>query len=262
MIDLIAAGGCGTSLALVSSLDPAIVAARGEADANENGANANENGANAPVATPVVVVLNWEGGQSSLYRDLDLKRIDLGSFTTSEGETLAEREEEFKELVARRIELILNGLEELDVRVVESPPAGVSVETTVHLTQELSPNGRVEIGRAHYDPCNGHYDDEAVIFGEQVHRLGDGFSFDEWVTVFSNVSAHETAHTFGFAHLSRVRNPPTQRSAYVELMLDNHTMSEMRRPQRMMSGQTNCPTDDPSASGTMSGILTAPLLSD
>jgi hypothetical protein len=198
-----------------------------------------------------VIVLNWDAGENSLYPQRPMEAIDLSTFDTDGGHTLAEHEDWFKEQVRSRVEIILNDIDLFPVVVVNDDDWEV-IETTVHLTQEITPNGSMEIGRAYYDPCNAYHDDEAVIFGERIRRLGNGYAFEEWVNVFANVCAHETAHTLGFGHVSRLEQPPTERALYVELMLDGFTMSEMRRQQRMITDQSNCPDEEePAADGTI-----------
>ena len=201
-----------------------------------------------------VVVIDWETGDASLFADAQMEPIDLAAFVTDEGDTLADHEAVFKQRVAALMQEILADVEMFDVQVVGEGNARVVRETTVYMTQSVSPTGRVEIGRAAYDPCNEQYDDEAIIFGEQIRKLGSGYSLDDWVRVFANVAAHETMHTFGYGHVSRADNPPDGRSQYVELMLDNHTFSEMRLPQRLIHEMSTCPHDGGSR-GTMPGDM-------
>ena len=227
----IATGGCGMSVDGVPTLGSSLTTVRDDVSVSRN--------------APSLIVLNWDGGANSLYPDLDLQPLDLALLVTDDGGSLADREQEFKEQVRSRIEQILGDVEEISVQVVSGEQdQGTAVETTVHLSQEMSPTGNVEIGRANYDPCNKYYDDEAVIFGEQIRRLGNGYTFEEWVTLFANVCSHETLHTFGYGHVLRAEHPPTGRAVYVELMLDNHTMNEMCRPQRLIHELSSCPAGD------------------
>ncbi len=205
-----------------------------------------------------VVVLNWDGGKNDIYTDLTLSPIDLSLFKTDTGETLLAREASFKADVLREVESILSDVPEMNIRVVSGPSDEKTIETTVHLSQEVSPTGRVEIGRADYDPCNRYYDDEAIIFGEQIHKLGDGYSYEEWVTLFANVTAHEVCHTLGYGHVARADYPPTERALYVELMLDQFTMSDMRRPQKLLVTQSVCPANSDSGGTIANGVNTAP----
>jgi len=227
----IATGGCGMSVDGVPTLGSSLNTVLDDAGASRSAAS--------------LIVLNWDGGANMLYPNLDLQPLDLALLATEDGGSLADREQEFKEQVRSRIEQILGGVEGVNVRIVSSDQnRDPAVETTVHLSQEMSPTGNVEIGRADYDPCNEHYGDEAVIFGEQIRRLGNGYTFEEWVTLFANVCSHETLHTFGYGHVLRSEHPPTDRAIYVELMLDNHTMNEMCRPQRLIHELSSCPTGD------------------
>ncbi len=189
-------------------------------------------------------MLAWWGGEASLYPGRTFDAIDLTQFETDRGTTLADHETVFKELVRARVEETLASFATTPLRVVNDDAGPLRTETTVCLTQDLSPEGRVEIGRGKYDPCDRHSDDSAVIFGEQIRRLGNGYSLDEWVTLFANVCTHETAHTFGYGHVTRSERSDHARGAYVELMLEAHTMTEMRRPQRMLSGLTACDGHD------------------
>jgi hypothetical protein len=222
--------GCGVSIPAGAAGDTDSLNARfvlGETDSGE----------------VAVIVLNWSAGDNSLYPQRPMDAIDLSTFETDGGHTLAEHEGWFKEQVRSRVEIILNDIDLFPVVVVNDDDDWEVIETTVHLTQEIAPDGSMEIGRAYYDPCNEHRDDEAVIFGERIRRLGNGYAFDEWVNVFANVCAHETAHTFGFGHILRSDQPPTKQAPYVELMLDGFTMSDMRRQHRMIVSQPSCPDE-------------------
>jgi len=115
--------------------------------------------------------------------------------------------------------------------------------TTVHFTQELSPDGGMVIGEGDYDPCNRQHDNAAVIFGEQIRRLAAESTFDDWVRAFANVTAHEIAHTLGFAHVDRQTQWPVERALFVELMLDGHTIDELQREQTFVVEQDYCPDD-------------------
>jgi len=176
-----------------------------------------------------VVVLDWSFGDSVLCPTAT-KPLNLGLFNVTGGGTLADRKAEFKEAVRTKIEAIL--YDAVGVRV-KNAPSNAKAETTVRLSQELSPTKKNEIGLAHYDPKNKYHDDEAIIFGEQILRLGDDRPFEDWVMIFSNVCSHETLHTFGYKHVSRDECPPDGLS--IELMLDGHTIDEMRREQRVLT---------------------------
>lgn len=203
-----------------------------------------------------VVALDWRARKSAIYPEQTFDAIDLSGFHVADGSTLADHADLFKDRVREEMSVILEGVGVFDrVDVVDAAEGTADVETTILLTQSLSPTGRREIGRGNYDPCNEYEADEALIFGEQIRRLGDGYALDEWVTVFANVCAHEAAHTFGFGHVARDDIDTTERALYVELMLDGHTVSEMRRTQRMIHHQTNCPTADSTAAATHAATI-------
>lgn len=204
----------------------------------------------------VRVALDWQAGASTIYPDRRFAPIDLTGFHLDDGSTLADHEVLFKALVHAEIASILESVGLFDgVEVVDAADTRSGAETTILLMQSLSPTGRKEIGRGNFDPCNEYESDEALIFGEQIRRLGDGYPLEEWVTLFANVCAHEASHTFGFGHVSRDHIDPTGRALYVELMLDGHTVAEMRLTQRMIHGQTNCPVTDTLAKATESATI-------
>lgn len=204
----------------------------------------------------VRVALDWRAGLSTIYPDRRFDPLDLAGFHLDDGSTLADHEAEFKALVHAEMASILENIDLFEgVEVVDSAERTARAETTILLTQSLSPTGRTEIGRGNFDPCNEYESDEALIFGEQIRRLGDGYPLDEWVTLFANVCAHEASHTFGFGHVSRDDIDPSGRALYVELMLDGHTVAEMRNAQRMIHGQTNCPVTDTLAKATQSATI-------
>ena len=191
-----------------------------------------------------VVILDWTGGMSPIYPDDVFEGVDLSLFETDEGETLADNAEAFKEAVRRQITRIYCDLPELSVRVINGEDDEVDFDVTVvHLTQELPPKGGTDVGEAEYDPCNLQSDNAALLFGERLLTLGNGYAYDEWINVFANICAHEIGHTLGFAHVLRSEHPDTGRSLYIELMLDRHTMAELRREARFVFELTNCPDD-------------------
>lgn len=224
----ILAAGCGTSMRSTSA--DRILFVSDCTDETE-----------APWNSVDVVLLDWTGGTNPIYPQQHFEGIDLTAFETANGETLADDAETFKELVRARIAQIYCDWPEATVIAINGED-DQSADTIVHLTQESQPGG-MDIGEGEYDPCNRQNDNAAVIFGERLWQLGDAYTFDEWVTVFANVCAHEIAHTLGYGHVRREERTDLGRSIYVELMLDRHTMAEMRRAQRFIADQTNCPTD-------------------
>ncbi|MHC4697499.1 MAG: hypothetical protein ACYTFA_12225 [Planctomycetota bacterium] len=195
----------------------------------------------APSRSVDAVLLDWTGGTSPIYASQPFEGLDLAVFETAEGGTLADDAERFKELVRTQVARIYCDWPEATVIAVNGEDHQ-SADTIVHLTQEVRPNG-TDIGEGEYDPCNRQNDNAAIVFGERLWQLGDAYTFDEWVTVFANVCAHEIGHTLGYGHISREERTDLGHTLFVELMLDRHTMAEMRRPQRFIADQTNCPDE-------------------
>ena len=187
-----------------------------------------------------LVILDWTGGRSRIYPDAEFDGADLAAFPTMDGRTLADNADVFREAVRSRVSEILHQLPAAAIRVTNGE-SDDETATTVHLTQELRPGGGLDIGEGEYDPCDRESDNGAIVFGEAIRRRGGVYSFDEWVNVFANVSAHEIGHTLGFAHVVRGHQSDSHRPFVAELMLDGHTMDEMRQTQRFLSMQDTCP---------------------
>lgn len=194
------------------------------------------------VATDLVI-LKWKGGVTPLYPDQEFAPMDLAAFPMTEGGTLADWADDFRNEVLQQIRSIYCDDPDIHIRIEHAQNAPPHRATTVYFAQEVSPLYVGLIGEGHYDPCNLRHEDTAVLFAEQIRRLGSSFTFDEWVLMFANTAAHEIGHTLGFAHVDRFNNPQPQRSLYVELMLNRHTIGELIREQRFVVELTDCPDE-------------------
>ncbi len=185
--------------------------------------------------------LDWTGGVSPLYPDLLFAGLDLSQFPITGSGSLADQVEEFRSAVAGRVQFILAAAigEEILVQVAGQDPAPAAA--VIRITQASSPKSSSGVGEAEYDPCDTTYGDEAVVYGEtiRVMSLDRSLTLDQWVNVFANACAHESAHTLGFDHVARPSESDFRQP--VELMLEAHTLDELRRPQEVTVRQDRCP---------------------
>jgi hypothetical protein len=187
-----------------------------------------------------LVILDWSGGASRLYPSDGFPGLDFAAFATTGGGTLAAAATFFQETVRGEVVHIFCGMPSVSV-AIQNEKGGTGAEATrVYLVQAPSRAGGGQIGEGEYDPCNLRHDNSALVFGEEFINLGP-YSFDEWVTIFANVAAHEIGHTLGFPHVARTDVPDSPHAIFVELMLAGHTVDEMLRPQRFLADETNCP---------------------
>jgi len=190
-----------------------------------------------------LVILDWSGGASKLYPRDDFPGLDFALFATTDGGTLTDDADAFQDAVRGEVVHIFCGIPSVSIAVQnEKGRIGADV-TRVYLVQAPSQAGGGQIGEGEYDPCNLQHDNSALVFGEELLKLPGPYSFDEWVTIFANVTAHEIGHTLGFPHVARSDVPDSQHALFVELMLAGHTVDEMLRPQRFLADENSCPDD-------------------
>jgi len=191
-----------------------------------------------------LIVLNWSGGTSDIYPDDDFPGIEFSAFETIDGGTLADDPEAFKGAVEAEVRHILCELPSVNISMRNEKERIDADVTTVFIVQAPSQAGEGQIGEGEFDPCNLHDDDSALVFGSELADLSGPYSFEDWVRIFANVTAHEIGHTLGFNHVPRSESGESEHRLFVELMLAGHTIDEMIRPQRFLSDNSNCP-DDP-----------------
>lgn len=196
-----------------------------------------------PLPASDLILLDWDGGVTSLYPDMDFNGIDLSLFPVYLGGTLADQAEAFREEVRQQVISIFcdNPDFSIDVRHAEDAADWTGQVTRIVIAQSLSPIGG-QIGEAEYDPCNSRRGNIGLIYAEQILRLDDKFTYDEWVLAFANTIAHEIGHTLGYAHVSRDDWGFAGRGLYVELMLPRHTIDELVGQQRFVTSQDTCPS--------------------
>lgn len=216
-----AAGGCG--------IDP-ITALVGDGDAPRD-SNAVR-----------YVVVDWSGGESAILRGQELPGFNFDNFSVDDGDSLSEAEDDFRSRVLGEVSTILAEALGESVAVIDGEAAvadSVQAASTVVVAQ-ITSSGDEQFGEAEYDPCDRFDGNSAVVFAEELRLAAGAMPLDDWVHVFANAISHEVAHNLGFGHVDREAFPPDARALYVELMLDRHTIAEMRQPQRMLADMSNC----------------------
>ncbi len=221
--------GCGNTLA-----DPTTNATLFVADCSNSG---------EPAQASDVVVLDWTGGNSDIFPDLDLPELDLSAFATLDGGTLADDVEGFRETVRSQVARTLCDFPDVAVAVRTGEGPSETPVSTVYVAHLESPRYHGQIGEGHYDVCNIEHDNEAVLFGREFLYLGGPYTVDEWAVMFANVIAHEIGHMVGYGHVERGDSADAEHSLFAELMLASHTLDELLSEQRFLSPQTNCPED-------------------
>ncbi|MCB9851378.1 MAG: hypothetical protein H6817_11815 [Phycisphaerales bacterium] len=199
-----------------------------------------------PANAGTLVVLDWAGGTSRQTGERDLAGFDLSQVSFSDGtqvndDTLAA----FQSAVLARVQTILCDLDPLDVAVIAGKAADFPDATIVHLTADEPATQSKHIGQSDFDPCNAHEDDEAIIWGGALATYMPPMSFEQWVNVVANTTAHEIGHTLGFTHpseetVARLLPIPSE-----EIMRATVKPSELSGEQRFLIEQNTCPGYEP-----------------
>lgn len=221
--------GCGTAGVFLSDASPRVNEPSACLDAPE------------PANAGTLVVLDWNGGWSTMRSDKALAAFDVSTLNISDNEAATE----FQADVLNRVQLILCDLNPLDVAVIAGDSEDYPGATIVHLTSDQPLGNGKHIGQSDFDPCNDREDDAAVIWGGALAAYMPPLSYDQWVNVVANTTAHEIGHTLGFTHpseetVARLLPVPSE-----EIMRATVKPSELSGEQRFLIEQTTCPGLNP-----------------
>lgn len=210
-----------------------------------------------PVIATDSVYLDWTGGSTTLVTGGVANGLDFSVFEVTDGGTLADDPIGFKQRVLEQVRRIFCDFPDVAIQIDENDDADPSGGYTIVYVGQEAPRLAGQVGEADYDVCNVERDNQAIIYGEQMRRLGTSFTEEKWVMMFANTIAHEIGHTLGYGHVLREEVPEASRSVYVELMLDRHTLTELSREQRFLYNESNCPT--PAAAKALAAESAEPL---
>jgi hypothetical protein len=205
-----------------------------------------------------LIVLDWDGGTSPLDSQSTFSPLEPSDLPILEPVAPGEPSDEFKEAVRLRIEMILCGLDPVDMRVILGKAADYPGATRVYLTGDLPPNGGIQIGQADYDPCNAHPDDVVVVWGGRLmEAVGDELPRESWVNILANTCTHEIGHTLGFFHADDLGLAIDPSYKDREIMLSSHSVAALTLEQEFLVPQSTCPGD--SADGVGYAIVGSPI---
>lgn len=205
-----------------------------------------------------LIVLDWDGGISPLDPSSTLSALEPTDLPMADSVAPGEASDDFKAAVRLRIEMILCGLDPVDMRVILGEAAEYPGATHVYLTGDEPPNGGIQIGQADYDPCNSQPDDVVLVWGGRlVDAVGEELPRESWVNVLANVCTHEIGHTLGFFHADDLGLAIDPSYEDREIMLSSHTVAALALEQEFLVPQTTCPGG--SAGGVGYTVIGSPL---
>jgi len=217
-------------------------------------------GENDPQRATDVVILDWTGGSTRIFPDLDFPGLDFNAFETPDGGTLAADEDGFRELVRVRVARLLCDFTDAAVLVENGEGPSERPISTIYVVDADSPRRQGQVGEGEYDPCNEEHDNDAVLFAKELLVFGGTYTTEEWALMFANVIAHEIGHMLGYNHAPRTDTRDAEHALYVELMLASHTVDEMLREQRFLADMTNCDADPTTSRHASDNPLTCGIL--